>query len=298
MTLHVWDELYEILHALAGGARYGFRIRLPHALVMTLLFKPHVPARAKLQGILRVALEHAGNLAAFATVYKSILALLKWTHRYLLVVPQTSDGSRRRNVNEGIFRWIGRVLLTKLGKITLQLWVGLWNCACQLFHFLFCFYSYVFVRIHYSVEREINLVDGPLIPGVEPALVRATDHNGRSPPGHPERSHHALFAGAVGGYLVWGRYSSVNNQIVLYVASRVLAGLCKRHLHFRLPESLRQRAYPLAAAVVWALVMLLFEEDPDVLHPSLRSSMEEIYRIRGKQDSSVQQSSGNESAER
>jgi len=50
-------------------------------------------------------------------------------------------------------------------------------------------------------------------------------------------------------------------------------------------------------------VMLLFEEDPDVLHPSLRTSMEEIYRIRDGNKSSdnrptLQQQSGNESVER
>ena len=147
--------------------------------------------------------------------------------------------------------------------------------------------SLFFIAIYVLLLR--CSVDGPLIPAIEPALVRATDHyhdtpssgDFRSPPGHPERSHHALLAGAVGGYLIWGRYSAVNNQIVLYVASRVLASLCQRHLHHRLPESVRKRGYALAAATVWALVMLLFEEDPDVLHPSLRSSMEEIYRIRG-----------------
>ena len=142
----------------------------------------------------------------------------------------------------------------------------------------------------------ICAVDGPLIPG-EGALVRATG----SAPGHPERSHHALVAGAVGGYLVWGRYSSVNYQIVLYLTSRVLAALCKRHV--RLPEALQRRGYPLVAAIVWGLVMLLFEEDPDVLHPSLRTSMEEIYRIRDGNKSSdnrrtLQQQSGNESVER
>jgi len=137
MPFHVWDELYAILHSLAGGARYGFRIRLPHALVMTLLFKPHVPAHTKVQSILKVALEHAGNLAAFATVYKSILALLKWTHRYL-VVPQTSSDRSRRNVNEGIFRWIGRVLLTAFGKIRSIL---VWNGGCQIISYrLHCLY--------------------------------------------------------------------------------------------------------------------------------------------------------------
>jgi len=164
-----------------------------------------------------------------------------------------------------------------------------------------CFFSCCNVLIILSLV--LITVDGPLIPGVEPALIRATDQGsttgGQSAPGHPERSHHALVAGAIGGYLVWGRYSSVNYQIVLYLTSRVLASLCKRHIRLRLPESVRQRGYPLAAATVWALVMLLFEEDPDVLQPSLRSSMEEIYRIPRKpqRQEGTKQSSGNASAE-
>jgi hypothetical protein len=35
----------------------------------------------------------------------------------------------------------------------------------------------------------------------------------------------------------------------------------------------------LAAAGIWGTVMMLFEEYPDVLHPSLRMSMTEIYRF-------------------
>lgn len=38
------------------------------------------------------------------------------------------------------------------------------------------------------------------------------------------------------------------------------------------------KAYPLAAAGIWGTVMMLFEEYPGVLHPSLRRSMDEIYR--------------------
>lgn len=119
-------------------------------------------------------------------------------------------------------------------------------------------------------------------------------------PGYPERAHHALLAGAVGGYFVWGRNSSVCHQVVLYLTSRVLVGVWKlaiRHFdstHPRRETSITAKAtssatattitksssdklYPFAAALVWGLVMLLFEESPDVLHPSLRSSMEEIY---------------------
>ena len=35
----VKDELKSIAAALIGGARYGAKIRLPHALVMTFLFR-------------------------------------------------------------------------------------------------------------------------------------------------------------------------------------------------------------------------------------------------------------------
>ena len=68
-----------------------------------------------------------------------------------------------------------------------------------------------------------TVVDGPLLPGEQPLLIAT------APAGHPERSDHALFAGAIGGYLIWGRYSSVNYQVVLYLASRVLVGLWKRY---------------------------------------------------------------------
>jgi hypothetical protein len=53
-----------------------------------------------------------------------------------------------------------------------------------------------------------------------------------------------------------------------------------KHLQAYLPEGTVSfdQTYPLFAAVVWGLVMILFEEHPDVLHPSLKKSMDEIYR--------------------
>ena len=106
------------------------------------------------------------------------------------------------------------------------------------------------------------------------------------PAGLPERPYHALVAGAIGGYVIWGRYSGVNYQIVLYLASRVLVGLGK-HLHAYLPEGTVSfdQSYPLFAAVIWGLVMILFEECPDVLHPSLKKSMDEIYRYSIRENS-------------
>jgi peroxisomal membrane protein 4 len=106
--------------------------------------------------------------------------------------------------------------------------------------------------------------------------------------GRPARPYHALVAGAVGGYFVWGRYSSVNHQIVLYLTSRVIVGLAKHTWekyhgvsHHSFPSALNHpRTYPLVAASVWGLAMVLFEESPHVLHKSLKKSMDEIYRFR------------------
>jgi peroxisomal membrane protein 4 len=99
-------------------------------------------------------------------------------------------------------------------------------------------------------------------------------------PGLPEREYHALVAGAVGGYFVWGRYSSVNHQVVLYLASRVLVGLGKKAAEQLKISHLTSNSYPLFAAAVWGLVMVLFEESPHMLHSSLKKSMEEIYRYK------------------
>lgn len=114
------------------------------------------------------------------------------------------------------------------------------------------------------------------------------------PPGHPEHSHHALVAGAIGGYLIWGRYSGVNYQIVLYLTSRVLVGLGKHFQETYLPTNSMpfHQSYPLFAAAVWGMIMMLFEERPEVLHPSLKKSMDEIYRYRIQQQATPGEARG------
>ena len=64
------EEVQAILGALVGGARYGFKIRVPHALVMTVLFRRDLTSTEKLRSVSKLALEHAGNLAMFAAIYK------------------------------------------------------------------------------------------------------------------------------------------------------------------------------------------------------------------------------------
>jgi peroxisomal membrane protein 4 len=113
-----------------------------------------------------------------------------------------------------------------------------------------------------------------------------------------ELSSDSFVAGAVGGYYVFGRRkSSVNQQIVIYVAARVvlaaaslavqprgdntllggkyggrggmgILGLSDQHR-----EAVRKHAWPVFASLSWACVMWLFRFYPDMLQPSLRSSM-------------------------
>ena len=113
-------------------------------------------------------------------------------------------------------------------------------------------------------------------------------------PGLPEHPYHAFLAGAAGGYIVWGRYSAVNYQLVLYLASRILVGCMKLASEKGVPPFSWKRltftkTYPWAAAGVWGMVMMLFEEYPETLHPSLKRSMDEIYRFEslGSFDKSV-----------
>jgi hypothetical protein len=38
------------------------------------------------------------------------------------------------------------------------------------------------------------------------------------------------------------------------------------------------RAFAVVSALLWGVAMMLYEESPHVLNPSLKSSMDEIYR--------------------
>ncbi|GAM86454.1 hypothetical protein ANO11243_044680 [Dothideomycetidae sp. 11243] len=127
-------------------------------------------------------------------------------------------------------------------------------------------------------------------------------------------------AGLVGGYLIFGRttgkrkQSSVNQQICIYVFARVVLGLAK--LGFG-PEGntqtlavaegtaekeeedkldrkggqedikavVRRWAWPAFAALSWAGAMAMFRYYPDMLQPSLKSSMQYIFADSDSWDS-------------
>ena len=139
---------------------------------------------------------------------------------------------------------------------------------------LYSFYTHPHLRILNTKKT----VDGPF-------------HQGRRliprPAGIPEKPQHAAIAGFIGGYTIWGNYSSINYQIVLYLTSRILTALVtlasekyKTIPPFCWKQIKRKNGfYPYNAAIVWSIVMILFETNPEVLHPSLKRSMDEIYRM-------------------
>ena len=106
-------------------------------------------------------------------------------------------------------------------------------------------------------------------------------------PSQKESSSHTFLAGLLGGYYVFGKgrsgQSSVNQQIVIYVFARVVLGLAKLAVQKRSAgglglsiearEGLVGGSWPVFAALSWGCVMWLFRWYPEVLQPSLRSSM-------------------------
>lgn len=97
-----------------------------------------------------------------------------------------------------------------------------------------------------------------------------------------------LLSGMLFGALIFGKKTGVNHQIVLYLFSRVAIGLAT--LLYRKLGQLSQGklgkigfieqgyGYYLLSAVCWGVVMWLFEKDKSTLQPSLKSSMEFLYK--------------------
>ncbi|KAI8873907.1 peroxisomal membrane protein 4 [Ramicandelaber brevisporus] len=173
--------ILSIIKGFRNGLVYGAKVRFPHALVMTLLFRTGSVSQ-KLRIILDATKAHAKNLAFFVTIYKTLMYLL-------------------RNINGGI-----------------------------------------------------------------------------------EHSTHSFLAGLVGGYCVFGENTNLNQQIVLYVFSRVVIGLAKmpvKHGLIKEPE----HSYPIFAALVWGAVMWLFRYERPVLQPSLQASMQYLYIDSNRWDS-------------
>lgn len=100
----------------------------------------------------------------------------------------------------------------------------------------------------------------------------------------PSSLNHFI-SGLLFGTLIFGKKTGVNNQIVLYLFSRVLIGLATllynylRQLGISDSQFLqRGYGYYLLSAVCWGTVMWLFEKDKSVLQASLSHSMDFLYK--------------------
>lgn len=115
----IWkDEIQAILASLIGGARYGVKIRLPHAMIMTCLFRNDMNASEKLKQISQLVREHATNLALFATIYKSVLLILKSLSHHCEKHYMTTNNDRSKRRDLDYLRYCGRVLLSIIGMLS------------------------------------------------------------------------------------------------------------------------------------------------------------------------------------
>jgi len=88
--------------------------------------------------------------------------------------------------------------------------------------------------------------------------------------------HSFLSAFLVGG-AVFGQNNAVNMQINLYLLSRITVGLARLAVKRNYIPEPKFQVFPWFGAIVWGVVLWLFEYERDTLQPSLRSSMTYIY---------------------
>jgi len=106
-----------------------------------------------------------------------------------------------------------------------------------------------------------------------------------------ERNIDTFVAGLIGGYIVFGDRNAVNEQIVLYVISRVLASFLPRmNEPYRLstgtsssasvvkPIPPDSRYFTVFAALSWGAVMYLFRHRGETIQPGMFHSMVYLYR--------------------
>ncbi|KAI0076248.1 peroxisomal membrane protein 4 [Panus rudis PR-1116 ss-1] len=106
--------------------------------------------------------------------------------------------------------------------------------------------------------------------------------------GGKERGIDTFVAGLIGGYVVFGDRNAINEQIVLYVCSRVVASFIPRagqpySMSSTASSAVRPippdpRHFSIFAALCWGAVMWLFNERGETIQPGMFSSMTYLYR--------------------
>ncbi|KAI8485644.1 Peroxisomal membrane protein 4 [Branchiostoma belcheri] len=91
------------------------------------------------------------------------------------------------------------------------------------------------------------------------------------------QQYHSFIAAFIGGYYVFGKNNRINEQINLYLLSRILLGLSRLAVQRGIVPTPKYDTFPWFGAMVWGVVLWLFEYHKDVLQPSLQNSMTYLY---------------------
>jgi len=99
-----------------------------------------------------------------------------------------------------------------------------------------------------------------------------------------ERNADTFFAGLIGGYIVFGDRTPMNEQIVFYVVSRVLASFIPRDNSTKPAAGAAVRPIPpdphyfsLFAAVTWGIVMWIFRHRRHTIQTGMFNAMTYLY---------------------
>ncbi|KAG8859485.1 hypothetical protein FRB91_007671 [Serendipita sp. 411] len=101
-----------------------------------------------------------------------------------------------------------------------------------------------------------------------------------------QRKLDTFFAGLLGGYVVFGDRTAINEQVVLYVVSRVVATALPRAYPPPNPSSgapvrpipPSSTHFAVFSALAWGAVMYLFAEKGHTIQPGMFSSMTYLYK--------------------
>ncbi|KAG8816745.1 hypothetical protein FRC17_000204 [Serendipita sp. 399] len=107
-----------------------------------------------------------------------------------------------------------------------------------------------------------------------------------------QRKLDTFFAGLLGGYLVFGDRTAINEQVVLYVVSRVVATILPRAYPPPNPASgapvrpipPSSTHFAVFSALAWGAVMYLFAEKGHTIQPGMFSSMNYLYNDSDRWD--------------
>ncbi|CAH1757514.1 24306_t:CDS:2 [Entrophospora sp. SA101] len=119
-----YHDVLAIVKGFRNGAVYGAKVRFPHALVMTLLFRSE-SLKDKLILIFKATKQHSKNLAFFVTTYKTMMYLQK------LIVGKEQNGhsfiagliggylvfGENNNVNQQIVLYVFARIMIGLAKL-------------------------------------------------------------------------------------------------------------------------------------------------------------------------------------